>query len=631
MPGSIASAYVQIIPTTEGITSNLENELGGAGESSGKSFGSKFSSALKKIISVAAIGQAIKKSLTEGMELEQNLGGTEAVFGAFADSIQSKASTAYKNMGMSASDYMATANKMGSLFQGSGLEQVRAMELSSQAMQRAADVASVMGISTESAMESIAGAAKGNFTMMDNLGVAMNATTLEAYALEKGMSDFSYATATNAEKAELAMQMFFDRTQQYEGNFARESATTIAGSLGAMKGAFSDVLGNMALGNDIMPSLQNLQGTILTFATNIMPAVSRIMTTLPTALISTFSALAPQLVSMAADMIGSIADGLASAMPELSSAIAGAIPVIITALLSAVPSLLGSGVSILLAIIEGITSAIPQLAAAIPEITNTVIDTLISAAPQLLIAAVQLFMAIVQALPQIIAAVGNGVVSLIVTVVNRLVSGVGQIASAAKSFFQTIVTAAGSIASSVISNVKSAVMGAINAVKGFVGQMVAAGRNLLLGLATGIGNAVGAVVAKAKAAASKVVGAVKGFFGIASPSKLFRDEIGRYLMLGLADGIEGNTKPVRTAIDSIAAMTADGFESELAINTALGKSADTGTTGGLQTLIALVAELSKKIDELEIRLDSGELVGGLIQKTDAALGSRDILTERGVC
>ena len=227
------------------------------------------------------------------MELEQNLGGTEAVFGAFADSIQSKASESYTNMGMSASDYMATANKMGSLFQGSGLEQVQAVELTSQAMQRAADVASVMGITTESAMEAIAGAAKGNFTMMDNLGVAMNATTLEAYALEKGMSDFSYATATNAEKAELAMQMFFDRTQQYEGNFARESATTISGSLGAMKGAFSDVLGNMALGNDIMPSLQNLQGTILTFATNIMPAVSSIVTTLPTALISTFSALAP--------------------------------------------------------------------------------------------------------------------------------------------------------------------------------------------------------------------------------------------------------------------------------------------------------------------------------------------------
>ena len=52
------------------------------------------------------------------------------------------------------------------------------------------------------ALDSVAGAAKGNFTMMDNLGVAMNATNIEAYALAKGL-DFTWATATQAEKAEL--------------------------------------------------------------------------------------------------------------------------------------------------------------------------------------------------------------------------------------------------------------------------------------------------------------------------------------------------------------------------------------------------------------------------------------------
>ncbi len=69
----------------------------------------------------------------------------------------------------------------------------------------------------QTAMESIAGAAKGNFTMMDNLGVAMNATTIEAYALAKGL-DFAWNSATNAEKAEIAMQMFFEKTEQYAGN-----------------------------------------------------------------------------------------------------------------------------------------------------------------------------------------------------------------------------------------------------------------------------------------------------------------------------------------------------------------------------------------------------------------------------
>lgn len=241
---------------------------------------------------VTAAAVAVKSAIPLGMELEQNLGGTEAVFGEYAESVQTLAETAYKNMGLSASDYMATANKMGSLFQGSGLEQVRAMELSTQAMQRAADVASVMGIDTSMAMESIAGAAKGNFTMMDNLGVAMNATTLSAYALEKGIN-FEWKTASNAEKAELAMQMFFERTEQYAGNFAREANSTLSGSFGRMKTNIQDILAKMALGQDIKPSLENLQESVLAFAHNIVPAIVAILNQLPDLVSGVLSTVGP--------------------------------------------------------------------------------------------------------------------------------------------------------------------------------------------------------------------------------------------------------------------------------------------------------------------------------------------------
>ncbi|MFR2155273.1 MAG: hypothetical protein ACLS48_12025 [[Eubacterium] siraeum] len=59
-------------------------------------------------------------------------------------------------------------------------------DMVTQSMQRASDVASIMGISVDSAMEAVAGMAKGNFTMMDNLGVAINDTNLQIYAQEKG-------------------------------------------------------------------------------------------------------------------------------------------------------------------------------------------------------------------------------------------------------------------------------------------------------------------------------------------------------------------------------------------------------------------------------------------------------------
>ncbi|MFV0413400.1 MAG: phage tail protein, partial [Oscillospiraceae bacterium] len=151
------------------------------------------------------------KALNLGGELEQNLGGAEAVFGNFAEGVKKKADDAYKNMGLSASDFLATANQMGALFQGSGFGIEESADLSTKAMQRAADVASIMGIDVNSAMQSIAGAAKGNFTMMDNLGVAMNDTSLGAYAMSKGIEK-STSQMTQQEKVALAMEMFLDKT-----------------------------------------------------------------------------------------------------------------------------------------------------------------------------------------------------------------------------------------------------------------------------------------------------------------------------------------------------------------------------------------------------------------------------------
>ena len=116
-------------------------------------------------VASTAIAGVIGKAVSMAGDLEQQIGGTEAVFGDFAETVQKKAAGAFDKMGLSANDFMATANKMGALMQGSGLSIEDSMNLSTQAMQRAADVASIMGIDVNSAMESVAGAAKGNFTI----------------------------------------------------------------------------------------------------------------------------------------------------------------------------------------------------------------------------------------------------------------------------------------------------------------------------------------------------------------------------------------------------------------------------------------------------------------------------------
>lgn len=167
MATELGQAYVQIMPSAKGISGAITKQIDPESSKAGKSAGGSIASGIKNVILAAGIGAVIGKAINAGGELQQNLGGTEAVFGDFAGKIQDSASTAYKNMGMSASEYMGTANKMGSLFQGSGMDQQKALEMTSSAMQRAADVASVMGVDTSTAMESISGAAKGNFTMIN--------------------------------------------------------------------------------------------------------------------------------------------------------------------------------------------------------------------------------------------------------------------------------------------------------------------------------------------------------------------------------------------------------------------------------------------------------------------------------
>ena len=194
---------------------------------------------------MSAIGIAAVKSAGE---LEQNVGGSKAVFASYADEIQEAAKKAYSSMGLAESEYLAVANKMGALFQGVGLDTAESVELTIAAMQRAADVASIMGISGTDAMEAIAGAAKGNFTMMDNLGVAINDTTLEIYAQEKGLGKLE----TTQQKVTAAMELFMEKSAYAAGNYAKENET-FAGALSTLQAHIQNIVADM--GEKLLPKV----------------------------------------------------------------------------------------------------------------------------------------------------------------------------------------------------------------------------------------------------------------------------------------------------------------------------------------------------------------------------------------
>lgn len=472
----------------------------------------------------------VKESVAGFGELEQNLGGSAAVFGSYADAVVEKSKEAYKNMGVAQSEYLATANKMGSLFQGSGLSQQRSLELTTKAMQRATDVASVMGIDTSQALESIKGAAKGNFTMMDNLGVAMNATTLQAYAAGKGIN-FVWNKASNAEKAELAMQMFFEKTEQYAGNFAREAESTLTGSIGMTKAAMQTLKEN--LGNseaDLEPMIMNLLNSVKAVVRNAAPVVQNV--------VNAILEQTPSLLNAGAQMVNSLLDGLVS---NLAPILSGAVDVVFT--------LVDGIVANLDPIMQAAVTLIVVLVGALADNIDKVID-----------AAFTLVDSLVNALLQDdnLSKILNSAVRLVIEISTGLIANVPRLIPAAFQLIGGIVKGLWDNKGLVVDAIVKVCKAMLEGFKNFFGihspstVFAGLGKNLLEGLWNGIKDMKDWLIRKIKSLGSAVTEAMKSVLGIHSPSTVFRDQIGKNMALGVGVGFETTMRDVaKRMTDSI--------------------------------------------------------------------------------
>lgn len=280
------------------------NQLGGKINGAlvkGVKAGAKFL-AVGGAATMAAAGATLVKSMNFAGELEQNMGGSEAVFGKFAKKMQDTGIEAYSKMGLSQSDFLASANKMGSLYQGVGFTVQESANMSAETMQRAADVASIMGIDIGSAMEAVNGMAKGNFEMMDNLGVAMNDTAIGNYALSKGIEK-STAKMTTQEKVGLANQMFLEKTAKYAGNYAKEN-DTLSGSLQTAKSALSNFVAGAGDIDAVIESGMNFAGIAAKSAGELAPKLFAGISKAVATLIPKIPGIVSDLASGMADVIG---------------------------------------------------------------------------------------------------------------------------------------------------------------------------------------------------------------------------------------------------------------------------------------------------------------------------------------
>lgn len=393
----LGKAYVQIVPSMQGLASELRRAFGDSmpdGHKFGNSLGGKvvsgFGSTIKKGFALAAkagiatisaasagIGAIVKSSASAYADYEQNIGGIETLFKDNADTIVKYASEAYKTAGISANDYMQNVTSFSaSLLQGLGGDTAQAAEIANEAMVDMSDNANKMGTDISSIQNAYQGFAKQNYTMLDNLKLGYGGTAAEMARLindsgvlgdsikvdEKTVNSVSFDKMIEAIHK---VQTDLDIT----GTTSKEAATTVSGSLGSVKAAWANLMAGMGDKNaDLKNLIKEMVSTVKTFAKNIMPVIK-------------------QALSGVTTLISELAPDIAAELPQLVSDL--------------LPQLIEAGTQIFQALVKGISDNIGTITQAAITAVTTIATALIQNTGPLVQALATIITTIAQALPTI--------------------------------------------------------------------------------------------------------------------------------------------------------------------------------------------------------------------------------------
>ena len=411
MATELGKAYVQIIPSAKGIGSSISSELNGESAKAGESAGLNLVGKLKGVIAAAGIGAAIKSSLEAGGDLQQSFGGLDTLYGDAADAAKAYAAEAAK-AGISANDYAEQAVSFGaSLKQAFEGDTTKAVEAANTAIMDMADNAAKMGTPIENIQNAYQGFAKQNYTMLDNLKLGYGGTKTE---MERLLSDAEKLTGVKYDISNLGDVYEAIHVIQEDlgltGVAAQEGAETFTGSLAAMKAAGQNLLANLALGQDIGPSLNALSETVQAFVfNNLLPMVGNILQQLPQLLsglstiiigaLNRISENADQIVNRAIQIVTSLANAIVTALPYLIEAAVKLAIALGQALIntdwvavgtelisnlrnsisSAAGSILGSDSTTIEGFLAGITAGLPGVLDKGIEIITNVVNGILSA------------------------------------------------------------------------------------------------------------------------------------------------------------------------------------------------------------------------------------------------------------
>ena len=299
----------------------------------------------------------------------------------------------------------------------------------------------------------------------------------------------------------------------------------------------------------------------------------------------------PKLADMGSRLIEKLGEGIGKNLPKITSKALDALDGFADTLLKSVPTLVNAGASFCVNLAKGIANSLPTLIEKAPEIITKFANVINESAPKLLVAAgkivITLAVGIVKAIPTLVKNIPK-IIQAIVAVweafnwvnlgskaITGLKNGIVKMAGAAKNaganVAKTIAEAfkqlpaklmefgkngISSLARAIKAGLSNAKHVCVSVLSGMVAafkpsSMIKVGKDLIKGLWNGISDMTGWVLNKINGFGKSVLNGIKKFFGIHSPSTVMRDQVGKYISLGVAEGISNNVKSVTNAVTNL--------------------------------------------------------------------------------
>ena len=524
----LAKAYVQIVPSADGITDSmtavLEPEASRAGQQAGAQFSGGFSGGISSAVQmgVGAIGTVVS--------------AVGSATGAFIDGVGSVSE--YGNnidkmaqkMGMSIESYQ----EWDAVMQHSGAS-MEAMKSSMKTLANAAESGSEAFTQLGISQEEIANMSQEQLfertiSALQNVEDSTQRTYLAGKVLGRGATELGALLNTSAEDT----QAMRDRVRELGGVMSEDAVKAAA--------AYQD-------------SLQDMQTAMAGFGRGLVADFLGPFTEIMDGITTIFSGDAEGGVGKIVTGISDIGTAIVNGVPELAAHASELVAGVIGAIAEGMPEFIAQGTEMVANAATGFIEGLPEMITSAGELVTQVINYLMENGPQMLEQGVnmvtQIAGGIVQNLPAIVTAIASVIVQILASIGEHLPEilqkGIELLGQLLAGIVEAIPKIPGEIAK------------VINGIKGEFEKFnwKDIGDKIIEGIKTGLTSAAGKLKEAALDAAKKAFQAVKDFFGIKSPSKLMHDEIGAYIPAGIALGIEDNLGLVTDAMDDLSA-TATG-------------------------------------------------------------------------